>query len=353
MGSRTTLKDIATKLNVSVGTVHRAIYNKAGVGEKLRKAILAEAQQSNFTIDEAASVLRRNEINIAVVLPLAIGEDRYFFSSMWESAEEMALELKKLKVNLQFVGMKNDIKEQSKTLARIYDENIENINGLLTIACDENETAEWVNRYSNRGVPVVLVNTDTKESKRISFVAVSYIKAGQLAGEAMCRFLTGKKEKILVLAGEENIYSHREYVKNFEQYVNNSNPQYEIIKIYGFRTPGFREKLVMMLDENPDITGIFSSNAINTYIMCEVIQSLKLSGKITTLGSDVFDEITQFFEDGTLTASIYKSPKLQVEKAIQILYEHIIHNIDSNIINKRVEYLPVCLVMQTNYGYYL
>lgn len=353
MNNRVTLKDIAEKLNVSVGTVHRVIYNKEGVGQKLRQAILEEVERSNFKIDETASALRRNEINIAIVLPQAIGEDSYFFSSMWESAKEMALEFKKLKVNLQFVGMQNDIKQQNETLARIYDENIENINGLLTIACDEKETAEWVNRYSNRGVPVVLVNTDAKKSKRISFVSVSYNEAGQLAGEAMCRFLSGKKEKILVLAGDKNTYSHREYVKSFEKYVNEFNSQYEIIKIYGFRTPVLREKLVNILEEHPDITGIFSSNAINTYIMCEVIQTLKLSGEIITLGADVFDEITQFFHDGTLTASIYKSPKLQIEKAIQILYEHIIRNYDNNTTGNSVEYVPVGLVMQSNYRYYL
>lgn len=353
MENRTTLKDIATKLNVSVGTVHRAIYNKAGVGEKLRKTILEEAQQSNFTIDEAASVLRRNEINIAVVLPLAINEDRYFFGSMWESAKEMASELKKLKVKLQFVGIENDINKQNKALAEIYDDNIENIQGLLTIACDEDGATEWINRYSNRGVPVVLVNTDAKKSKRISFVAVSYIKAGQLAGEAMCRFLGGKREKILVLAGEKNVYSHREYVNSFEKYINEFNSSYEIIRIYGFRTSGLEEKLRKTLRANPDITGIFSSNARNTYTMCKVIKSLNLSGKVTAIGADVFDEIIPFFEDGTLTASIYQSPKLQIKKAIQMLYEHIVHHYDSDTTGKSIEYVPVCLVMQTNYTYYL
>jgi len=353
MRNKTTLKDIAEKLNVSVGTVHRAIHNKTGVGEKLRMAILKEAKQSNFIIDEAASVLRRNEINIAVMLPLARGEDRYFFASMWEGAKEMVPELKKLKVKLQFLGIENDTAKQNEILAQVYDDQIENINGLLTIACDEEGATEWINRYSNRGVPVALVNTDAKASKRISFVAVSYIKAGQLAGEAMCRFLGGKKEKVLVLAGEENIYSHREYVNSFERYITEFNPAYEIIKIYGFRTPNLDEKLRKTLQENPDITGIFSSNARNTYIMCKVIQSLNLSGKVTAIGADVFNEITPFFEDGTLTASIYQSPKLQIKKAIQMLYEHIAHHYDSDTREKKIEYVPVCLVMQTNYTYYL
>ena len=40
-----TLKDISEKMNVSMTSVHRAIYGKEGVSDKLRKQIIEVAEQ--------------------------------------------------------------------------------------------------------------------------------------------------------------------------------------------------------------------------------------------------------------------------------------------------------------------
>ncbi|MDF2614639.1 MAG: hypothetical protein K0S71_2425 [Clostridia bacterium] len=332
-----------------MGTVHRAIYNKAGVSEKVRAAILEEVERCNFQVDTAASVLRRNEVNIAVVLPIATGEGRYFFESLWEGAKEIEKELKKSKVNFHFIPMENDINDQNRVLAKLYDENADQLHGLLTIAWDEDGAVEWINRYSNRGVPVVLVNTDAKNSKRICYVAAPNRKSGQLAGEAMCKFIGTGTGKIVVLAGKENIHSHKVSVEGFESYVNDFKSECEMLKIYGFGEQKLKDKLIKMLKENGDVTGIFSCNARNTYVLCKVIKSLNLSGKISVVGTDVFKEILEFFDDGTLTASIYQYPKLQVMKALQILYDYIAFNTECN----PIEQVPIGLVMKSNYEYYL
>ena len=51
---KVTTKDIAAKLGVSTATVHRAIYGKPGVGEKLRSKILKEVEAAHYVIDGTA-----------------------------------------------------------------------------------------------------------------------------------------------------------------------------------------------------------------------------------------------------------------------------------------------------------
>lgn len=349
VNNKPTLKDIAERLNVSPGTVHRAIYNKAGVSEKLRAAILEEVERCNFQVDAAASVLRRSEVNIAVILPVATCEDRYFFGSLWEGAREIEKELKKSKVNLHFIPMKNDINDQNKVLTKLYDENADNLHGLLTISCEEDGVVEWINRYSNRGIPVVLVNTDANNSKRICYVGASQYKSGQLAGESMCKFVGSRTGTIVALAGGEHIYSHKLAVDGFEAYVRENKKKCEVLKVYGFGEQKLKDRLFSMLQENKDIVGVFSCNARNTYVLCNSIKSLNLSGKVSVVGTDVFNEITPFFNDGTLTAAIYHYPKLQVTKAIQTLYEYIAFNTECD----SVQHVPLGLVMKSNYEYYL
>ena len=49
-GKKVTLKEIAQKTGVSLGTVHRAIYNKSGISEATRKRILEEVERSNYRL---------------------------------------------------------------------------------------------------------------------------------------------------------------------------------------------------------------------------------------------------------------------------------------------------------------
>ena len=64
-----TLKDISEKMNVSMTSVHRAIYGKEGVSDKLRKQIIEVAEQMGYEPNYAASSIKRKAIRIAVVLP--------------------------------------------------------------------------------------------------------------------------------------------------------------------------------------------------------------------------------------------------------------------------------------------
>ena len=56
-----TLKDISEKMNVSMTSVHRAIYGKEGVSDKLRKQIIEVAEQMGYEPNYAASSIREKQ----------------------------------------------------------------------------------------------------------------------------------------------------------------------------------------------------------------------------------------------------------------------------------------------------
>ena len=56
---RVTINDVAEKAQVSVGTVHRAIYGKAGVSKVVRERILEIASELNYHPNRVASTLRK------------------------------------------------------------------------------------------------------------------------------------------------------------------------------------------------------------------------------------------------------------------------------------------------------
>jgi ABC-type sugar transport system substrate-binding protein len=72
-----------------------------------------------------------------------------------------------------------------------------------------------------------------------------------------------------------------------------------------------------------------------------------MSGRIKVIGSDAFEEMEPFFDDGTLYASIWKDPKSQEERAVMLLYQHLSGRPMS------VEPVKIGIVMKNNLEDYL
>lgn len=75
---KVTIKEIAQNTGVSLGTVHRVIYGKEGVGEETRQRVLAEIERTNYQINTVAASMNRKPMVIVVVLPKCEGDERFF-----------------------------------------------------------------------------------------------------------------------------------------------------------------------------------------------------------------------------------------------------------------------------------
>ena len=89
-----TLKDIAERLGLSIGTVAaRAAQPRAAYSPQTQQRVLEEAKRCGYTVNVMASALRRPPINLAAVFPEPVGENRYFFRYVWEGIEKACEEL--------------------------------------------------------------------------------------------------------------------------------------------------------------------------------------------------------------------------------------------------------------------
>ncbi len=52
--------------------------------------------------------------------------------------------------------------------------------------------AGTIDEMMQKGIPIVLLNTDVPQSSRLCCVGSDYVQAGKLAGELLCRFLMGR-----------------------------------------------------------------------------------------------------------------------------------------------------------------
>lgn len=344
---RKTLKEIAAEAGVSIGTVHRAIYGKPGLGEKTRKRILDIVDAANYRVNEIASMMKRGTSRIAVVLPAPLREERFFFRGVWRGVRDEAEALSRYKLTFDFVEAPYRLEKIADALKDLYDGNSGEIDGLITVA-DTPEAEEWISRFSRRGVPVILVASYERNAQCLASVKADHAVCGRLAADFFTFALSGKSGRVLFLAGQADSHSNQVYARGFAERMREKLPRYELIRMDGIGRASIAARLRDTL-AGERLQGVFSCNARNTYVLCELLAALPPGERPVAVGSDVFEEIAGYFDNGVLAATIYQSHREQGREAVRLMYEHL----SGNPPPEEALSLPVFLAMQSNYRYFI
>jgi LacI family transcriptional regulator len=347
MKQRTTLRDIALKIGVSAVTVHKAIYSKKGVGEETRKKILYAAEIMGYSVNEAASSLKRKALHIAVILQNASNPQNFFFRKMWEGIDRAEHGLLDYHVRITRIECGDNWQSQEKILRNIARRG--NINGVILHCWDEMKLNPVIDDLHTRGVPVVTVNADAIGSKRVGCVSAPHARVGSLAAEVLGRLMPDVHDKqILVVGGDRLVENLKTNRKSFARYMQNTRPGIAITEIFNLGDRGrFQKDFSETMRSWPDIAGIYAITARDTYNACQTVKNLGLSHRVKIIGSDAFEELKPFFEDGTLDATIWKDPQSQAERAVFLLYQHLSGRAMS------VEPVKLGIIMKNNLEDYL
>ncbi|GHV82717.1 transcriptional regulator [Spirochaetia bacterium] len=317
-----TIKDIANALNVSTTTVHKAIHGKKGINEKTRRAVLDYMDRKGFRPNRAAAALKRRPIRLACVLVEPSELSRFFYTDILTGIRNALTELEAFHVETSIHFSPLSMAEQTVVLERLLQEDADSLNGLLITPTHEQKLNDIIRRFTEKGIAVVTLNSDTISGSRQANVSSDNTMAGQVAAELLCAFL-GETESgnILLLGGNRNLYNHHEATRGFFSIMEELRPDFDIFECYEFENvPRLEKQIQTYLEKFDDIRGIYCNNARNTFTMCSVIHRLGFSKKLKVIGSDVHAELLPYFEDGTLNAAIYQDPRTQGYKGLWNLY---------------------------------
>lgn len=376
MAGRVTIRDIALLAGVSSGTVHRALYGKKGVGEEVRARVLAIARQQGFTLNTAASALKRGPLRIAACFPAPQGEDRYFYTDVWQGlrdyfAEEAALNLTLLEYPFAEGG-------QAAALAAAMGQAAEEAgaaaltgtarparpavalasalparpadapapagaagpaadapetsapapqrpDGLLTLGLASTDPAPraLLQRCGEQGLPVVLACDDAPGCPRLACVQANYDTIGRLGAELLSSQLPANST-VLLLTGDEATPSHFGVARGFAAYLAEQKAPLRLIELPGYRgTAALQTSLARLLTETP-VAGALSVNSRGSVLLAQAIQAAGLAGKIRLVGSDLFPENIAAMRAGVMHNILYKNPRQQAYQAARLLVQHLL-----------------------------
>ena len=201
------------------------------------------------------------------------------------------------------------------------------VNGIILTAGNPTGLRPLIDAAEERGIRVVCVSTDSPESRRSSIVCVEPWLNGCLAGELMGKFVPPGSH-VAVVAGMLATEDHRKKTDGFAE----AFPQHcaggkivTVIEGHEDEEESF-QKTFDLLRREPTLAGLYV-NTVNCLPVCRALGAHGLAGKVKLITTDLFAEMSPYFQKGIITASIYQQPHRQGQMAVRMMADHLTNKV--------------------------
>ncbi len=203
------IKEIARALNISIGTVDRALHNRPGVSEKTKNKVLQMANGLGYRPNLAAQALKLNRrISIAAVLPKHIS---YFFDPLRGGIATAAEAAVRGQVSVDFIEYPRLGVGDEEALQKVTQGSY---NGVIFLPGNMQRYDAIMRRMARNGMAMMCVGSDAPATQRIGSVGVDAYVSGAIAAELLALRLT-HKANVVVFSGELSLMDHAEKLRGF------------------------------------------------------------------------------------------------------------------------------------------
>jgi LacI family transcriptional regulator len=205
-----TMKDLASRLGLSIATISRALNNSHETNSETRERVIAMAVEMGYTPDVYASNLRsRKSKTIGVIIPEITNS---FFSQVIDGIETVA---RKQGYHV-LIHLTHEDHEREVNLVRLLTDG--RVDGVLMSVSGSAKKNDHINALKSRNIPVVLFDRIADDVKTLKIITNDYhcgFMAGKLLAKSGCKrisslsFLTDSSVDYKRRAGVED--AAREY----------------------------------------------------------------------------------------------------------------------------------------------
>jgi LacI family transcriptional regulator, galactose operon repressor len=352
MNQRITIKDIAQKAEVSIGTVDRVIHDRGNVAPKVKERIIEVMEELGYKRNIMASTLAYNRLfRIAVILP------DYKLDPYWKELKK-GIDKAIAIVQHYRVVVKSyyfNLFEPSDFLKKCNEmwDDEDAPDAVLFVPQFLKESKVLLEECKKRAIPNVMINTNISNTDSLCYIGQDSYQSGVL-GARLLNSGSAEKSTILFLnlaKGSTNAQHLIDKEQGFRDYFEQNKERgikvikgvfeefYDNVKLKAF--------LKMNLEIYPELTGIF----VTTSRAYKVIDCLsdEDAQRIKIVGFDLIEANLKYLKTNKLNFLINQNPVQQGFLGIMNIVKHL-------ILKRKVDplqHLPLDIVVNENVAYYL
>src|SRR5438309_2521260 len=249
---------------------------------------------------------------VSAVAPCKEREERYIFVAFntrlpyWQEAEAGLKDAaRQMGVKVELMG--SAVCSSDEELAAFQQAVSQKPSGILLAASSAELFRSPINSAIERGIPVICMDADSPESKRILFIGTDNFRAGQESGTRMGDLLKGKGNVVVVtILGQPHLHDRlrgvEEALKRF--------PGMKIVQSIDDRADPRNAYYVlsslMQCKDRPD--GIICLEASGGAGSADALHRLDLTGKIPIVAFDNDPETLDWIQRGAIAATVVQKP---------------------------------------------
>lgn len=318
-GGRAGIKQIADALDISIGTVDRALHGRAGVSASTRERILKMAKKLNYTPNVAARNLKLNRhFCIGVFLP---GHIASFFDQVRAGIRAAAESGVGANVEVAFHSYSR-LREGDIDVMKAH--NWRQFDGIILAPGNPAELAPICRAAEIENKPIVFVATDAARTHKLSSIAVESAISGGIAAELLAQLITGRRQ-VGVITGDLKIQDHAEKLRGFAATLATLAPHLTMLPVIESHDSArdAHNATRKLLRENPDLRGLYISTA-NSLPVLQAVSESEMTGHVKVIATDLFPEMAQLIETGQVCATLHQRPFTQGRMAFDVLSRYLV-----------------------------
>jgi DNA-binding LacI/PurR family transcriptional regulator len=297
MKGKVTIKEVASRANVSISTVSRVLNGLDRVKPTTYRKVLQSIEELEFVPNQVAvSMIKKETKTVVMIVPDLINP---FYTSFIQGVEEVAQQ----KSYLVFVcASRDDEKIESNFIADLISKNVD---GILLVPCQKNSEA-----YEKISKPIVLVDRFYNESTINGVVVDNFGGAYQ----GVRHLIKNGHSQIALINGPSDFNIGSERYWGYEKAMRDSflNIRSDYIKTGDwYESNGYRSTVELLtMDEPP--TAIFAANNLICQGAIKAIRDLnkQIGEDISLVGFDDH-ELARFVKP---SVTVVSRPTLEMGK---------------------------------------
>jgi len=241
----------------------------------------------------------------------------------WQMVEKGALEsAQQYGMEIEFNGpVRFSMEEQIKLLEKAI---AAKVDGIIVQGLNDSKFSPVINRAIEKGIPVLTIDTDAPNSKRLAYVGTDNFEAGKQLGYTVVK-ATGGKGKIGVIIGSDTAENQILRLKGFQSIVE----QYPDMVILSVRSSNISrieaiQQAVDMLQRHPDMNIMVGTSALDGIGILQAKKSLGRN-EVKIFGFDNLPEMLEAIQNGEIVATVSQRPYLMGYDSVRLLNDYLHH----------------------------